>query len=239
MDSERLKKQLDFLIEADKMKSLYRQTYIIGNESRGASMREFEGEEQKYKRRENDAEHSWHLSVMALALARYAARPVNVERVLKKTLIHDLVEVYAGDTFAFDAAATAGQKEREEAAADKIFAMIPEGAALRALWEEFDEGRTADASFAAALDRLQPLLANHLNEGHTCGWETSIPPRCTAESDRSARRFPRFGIPFALWWRKASKRDISAGEGAAFDLLSLSWRGAALLISEKSAAENV
>ena len=141
---------LDFIVEIDKMKSIQRRSLT------------YDGSHY-----ENDAEHSWHLSVMALALARYAARPVNMERVLKMTLIHDLVEVYAGDTFAFDAAATAGQKEREEAAADKIFAMIPEGAALRALWEEFDEGRTADASFAAALDRLQPLLANHLNEGHT------------------------------------------------------------------------
>ena len=141
---------LDFIVEIDKMKSIQRRSLT------------YDGSHY-----ENDAEHSWHLSVMALALARYAARPVNMERVLKMTLIHDLVEVYAGDTFAFDAAATAGQKEREEAAADKLFAMIPEGAALRALWEEFDEGRTADASFAAALDRLQPLLANHLNEGHT------------------------------------------------------------------------
>lgn len=141
---------LDFIIEIDKMKSIMRRSLT------------YDGSHY-----ENDAEHSWHLAVMALALERYAARPVNMERVLKMTLIHDLVEVYAGDTFAFDAAATVGQKEREELAADKIFAMIPEGAALRALWEEFDEGKTADAAFAVALDRLQPLLANHLNEGHT------------------------------------------------------------------------
>jgi len=141
---------LRFIVEIDKMKSIRRRSLT------------YDGSHY-----ENDAEHSWHLAVMALVLERYASRPVNMERVLKMALIHDLVEVYAGDTFAFDAAATAGQKEREALAADKIFSMIPEGAALRALWEEFDEGKTADAAFAASLDRLQPLLANHLNEGHT------------------------------------------------------------------------
>lgn len=139
-----------FIVEIDKMKSIRRRSLT------------YDGSHY-----EDDAEHSWHLSVMALALERYAARPVNIERVLKMTLIHDLVEVYAGDTFAFDAAATVGQKEREETAADKIFAMIPEGAELRALWEEFDEGKTADASLRRRSIRLQPLLANHLNEGHT------------------------------------------------------------------------
>lgn len=145
-----LRRALDFVVTIDKMKAIVRRTLT------------YDGSHY-----ENDAEHSWHLAMMAIALERYAARPVNLGRVLKMVLVHDLVEVYAGDTFAFDVSATIGQKAREDAAADKIFAMIPEGAELRAFWEEFDEGTTADAAFATALDRVQPFLSNRMNEGHT------------------------------------------------------------------------
>ena len=145
-----LEAALSFVIEIDRMKSILRRSLPFGG-----------------SHYENDAEHSWHLAMMAIAFERYAARPVNMERVLKMTLVHDLVEIDAGDTFAYDAAANLDKEERERRAADRIFAMIPEGAELRALWEEFDKGETADAAFATALDRLQPLISNHLNEGHT------------------------------------------------------------------------
>ena len=145
-----LEAALSFVIEIDRMKSILRRSLT------------FDGSHY-----ENDAEHSWHLAMMAIAFERYAARPVNMERVLKMTLVHDLVEIDAGDAFAYDAAANLDKEERERRAADRIFAMIPEGAELRALWEEFDKGETADAAFATALDRLQPLISNHLNEGHT------------------------------------------------------------------------
>lgn len=125
MDSERLKKQLDFLIEADKMKSLYRQTYIIGNESRGASMREFEGEEQKYKRRENDAEHSFHLALFVIMLAEYANEPIDVLKAVKTVLIHDIVEIDAGDTYFFDDKGYETKRDRETRAADRLFGLLP------------------------------------------------------------------------------------------------------------------
>lgn len=173
---EELKNALSFVIEIDKMKSILRRSLT------------FDGSHY-----ENDAEHSWHLAMMAIAFARYAARPVSLERVLKMTLVHDLVEIYAGDTFAYDKEANLDKEQREGAAADKIFAMIPEGGELRALWEEFDEGKTADASFAAALDRLQPLLSNHLNEGHT--WKMG-----KVDAEAVYRRISplKEGIP-ALW----------------------------------------
>ena len=176
MEETRLQKQLRFLVEVDQMKNVLRQTLLVDK-----------------SRRENDAEHSWHLAMMAIAFARYAARPVRLERVLKMTLVHDLVEIYAGDTFAYDKEANLDKEQREGAAADKIFAMIPEGGELRALWEEFDEGKTADASFAAALDRLQPLLSNHLNEGHT--WKMG-----KVDAEAVYRRISplKEGIP-ALW----------------------------------------
>ena len=156
---EELKNALSFVIEIDKMKSILRRSLT------------FDGSHY-----ENDAEHSWHLAMMAIAFARYAVRPI-----------------YAGDTFAYDKEANLDKEQREGAAADRIFAMIPEGGELRALWEEFDEGKTADASFAAALDRLQPLLSNHLNEGHT--WKMG-----KVDAEAVYRRISplKEGIP-ALW----------------------------------------
>lgn len=167
---------LSFVIEIDRMKSILRRSLT------------FDGSHY-----ENDAEHSWHLAMMAIAFERYAARPVDMARVLKMTLVHDLVEIDAGDTFAYDAAANLDKEERERKAADRIFAMIPEGAELRALWEEVDEAKTADAVFASALDRLQPLISNHLNEGHT--WRSG-----NVDSDAVYRRIAplKEGIP-ALW----------------------------------------
>ena len=120
-------------------------------------------------RHENDAEHSWHLAVMALVLAEHCAEPPSVDRALRMVVVHDLVEIYAGDTFAYDAAGNADKAERESKAADRLFALLPEeqGRELRGLWEEFDARENADSRFAACLDVLQPFLHNTLTDGGT------------------------------------------------------------------------
>ena len=153
MINDRLKKQLEFAVEIDKMKTVLRKSAIISE-----------------PRRENDAEHSWHFATMAMLLYEYADTDhVDLTRVLKMALIHDLVEIYAGDTFAFDKQANLGKADREEQAADKIFGMLPEeqGKEYRALWEEFDEMKTPDSLYAASIDRLQPFILNHNTEGYT------------------------------------------------------------------------
>ncbi len=154
---ERLKQQLQFILEIDKMKKILRQTILTD-----------------YSRQENDAEHSWHIAVMAMVLAEYAGPSVDINRVIRMTLVHDLIEIYAGDTFAYDTVGNQDKKEREEAAAGKLFAMLPsdQGKEIRMLWEEFDQMETPDAVFAAALDRLQPLLHNYVTEGHT--WKRGV-----------------------------------------------------------------
>lgn len=155
MDNTRLEQQLRFLIEVDKMKSVYRRTILIDK-----------------TRRESDAEHSWHFALMAMLLAEYTdPEKVNRERVIRMALVHDLIEIYAGDTFAYDIQGNQDKQQREAEAADRLFAMLPEdqGTELRALWEEFDAMETADAQYAAAIDRLQPFLNNYLTQGHTWG----------------------------------------------------------------------
>lgn len=150
---EEIKKQLDFLIEIDKMKTVFRRSYIYTG-----------------GRRENDAEHSWHVAVMAMVLADCAGdRDMDLNKVIRMLLVHDLIEVYAGDTFAYDAAGNLDKKSREEAAADRLYALLPgdQGARYRALWEEFDREETPEAKYAAAMDRLQPLISNWLNQGAT------------------------------------------------------------------------
>ena len=147
-----LDQQLEFIIEIDKLKQVLRQTAILGGE-----------------RRENSAEHSWHLGIMALTLAEYAGDAIDLLRVVRMLLIHDLVEIDAGDTFCYDAQANLSKAAREQAAADRIFGLLPagQGRELHALWEEFEAGETAEARFANALDRLQPLLHNYHNQGGT------------------------------------------------------------------------
>ena len=150
--NERLDMQLKFTAEIDKMTSVYRRTLLVSGE-----------------RRENDAEHSWHIAVMALLFKEYCVEEPDVEHSIKMLVVHDLVEVYAGDTFAYDDKGNASKEEREKEAADKLFSQIPpeQGAEIRSLWEEFDAARTTDAKYAACLDRLQPFLHNTLTEGHT------------------------------------------------------------------------
>ncbi len=192
MSDERLEKQLGFLLEADKMKSLYRQTYIISDESRGASMREFEGESNRYRRRENDAEHSFHLALFAMILAEYSNEPVDVLKVIKTVIIHDIVEIDAGDTYLYDAKGNETKRERESKAADRLFGMLPgdQRSEYRGLWEEFEAKSTPEARFAASLDRIQPMLLNYKKGGiswqeHGVGYE-QVKARNSSVSDGSA-----------------------------------------------------
>ena len=155
MDVNRLEQQMRFLVEVDKMKSVYRRTILIDK-----------------TRRESDAEHSWHFALMAMLLAEYAdSEKVDCARVIRMALVHDLIEIYAGDTFAYDVQGNQDKRQRETEAADKLFALLPEdqAAEIRALWEEFDAMETPDAQYAAAIDRLQPFLNNYLTQGHTWG----------------------------------------------------------------------
>lgn len=150
MSSERLKKQIEFLAEIDKLKKVRRQTLLLDR-----------------SRTENDAEHSWHLAMLVLVLQEYADQPIEPLRVLKMVLIHDLVEIDAGDAFIYDQAAQRDKVLKERTAADRIFNLLPSDQAeeMRALWDEFEAGQSADARFAAALDRFQPILFNCLTEG--------------------------------------------------------------------------
>lgn len=151
MGSARLEQQIRFIVEVDQLKEIFRQT--INTRSRRA---------------ENDAEHSWHLCLCVIVLAEHANAPdLDVLRVLKMVILHDLVEIDAGDTFAYDTAAMANQHEREAVAADRIFGLLPEDQAkeFRALWEEFEAKETPEAKFATAVDRFQPMLLNCRTEG--------------------------------------------------------------------------
>lgn len=149
---ERLKKQMDFIREIDKAKSVFRQTYLADG-----------------SRRENDAKHSWHLAVMAFLLAEDASRTVDVLKVVKMVLIHDLVEIDAGDTYAYDPLGNASKRERELAGAQRIFNILPEDQAkeLYDLWEEFEAQESPEAKFAHTLDKCQPVLLNDASGGRS------------------------------------------------------------------------
>ena len=147
---ERLKKQLDFALEIDKEKNIFRQTHLSG-----------------HGRNENDAEHAWHMAIMAYLLQEYSNERIDVARVMLMCLIHDVVEIDAGDTYAYDAEGLKTQKAREEAAKERLYSMLPEDqkADLTAIFDEFEERKTPEAKFARALDNLQPLLLNNSNDG--------------------------------------------------------------------------
>ncbi|MFE6509374.1 HD family hydrolase [Nocardioides sp. NPDC057767] len=148
----RLRAQLEFIAEADRLKTILRASPLAAAD-----------------RRENDAEHSWHLALMVLLLAEYADEPIDVGHAIKLVIIHDMVEIYAGDSPVFDAAAVVDQVERELAAADRLFATLPPDQAgeIRALWDEFEAAQTPEARFCKAMDRLEPMLLNWLNRGGT------------------------------------------------------------------------
>lgn len=150
--AERLRRQIAFITEADRLKEVFRQTIITQS-----------------RRAENSAEHSWHFALMVVVLAEHSNhQPLDLLRVLKMALIHDLVEIDAGDTFAYDTKSMANQHEREARAADRIFGLLPpdQCAEFRALWDEFEARATPEAKFAAACDRFHPMLLNCLTNGH-------------------------------------------------------------------------
>jgi putative hydrolase of HD superfamily len=144
-------KQIEFIVEIDKLKTIVRQTLLVDG-----------------SRQEDSAEHSWHMAVMALVLSEHSRdRSIDLFRVLKMILVHDIVEIDAGDAYCYDEKANEGKVEREEVAAERIFGLLPEDQAgeFRTLWEEFESRKTPEARFAAALDRLQPLLNNYRTHG--------------------------------------------------------------------------
>ncbi|HWR42391.1 HD domain-containing protein [Sporomusa sp.] len=150
MTTQRLQQQIAFIIEVDKIKQIYRKNFVIGGE-----------------RHETDAEHSWHLAIMAILLAEHIDYPLDILKVIKMVLIHDIVEIDAGDTYCFDQIGGLDKAVREQAAANRLFGLLPEDQAqeLRSLWDEFEQRGSLEAKFADALDRLQPLLLHYNTEG--------------------------------------------------------------------------
>lgn len=141
--------QLDFIRQLDNMKSILRMNILLDE-----------------SRREDDAQHSWHAAVLAMVMQEYAAEPIDITRVVPMLLVHDLVEIGAGDTYAYDEVGYQSKADREKKAADALFGPMGEqGRQIRALWEEFEKAETADARFAAAMDRVQPLLGNYWSKG--------------------------------------------------------------------------
>ena len=171
--NSRLDAQLRFTAEIDKMTSVYRKTLLIDR-----------------SRAENDAEHSWHIAVMALLFEEYAVEKVDLRHAIEMLIVHDLIEIYAGDTFAYDVDGNKTKAVREEEAARKLFSILPEeqGKKIRALWEEFDAHATPDARYADCLDKLQPYFHNILTEGFT--WRNAIAGKRTTRKQVAQRMSP-------------------------------------------------
>lgn len=150
MITERLKKQLEFMLELDRMKNIYRQTYVMHE-----------------NRKENDAEHSWHIAVMAFLLQEYADSEIDTFRVMKMLLVHDVVEIDAGDTYRYDTEGYKTKADREEKAAQRIFGILPDDQQKEfyGLWREFEDIKTNEAKFANVLDRIQPMILNYMKGG--------------------------------------------------------------------------
>ncbi|MGN1410920.1 MAG: HD domain-containing protein [Oscillospiraceae bacterium] len=148
--NERLKKQIEFLVEIDKMKNIYRQTLVLHED-----------------RAENDAEHSWHLAMLVMILSEYSNQPIDVLHVIKIVLIHDIVEIDAGDTYCYDVEGNKSKAEREEKASQRLFGMLPDDQRqeLYSLWREFEEKSTAESKFANVVDRIQPITLNYRKDG--------------------------------------------------------------------------
>ena len=148
--NDRLKKQIEFMVEVDKLKNIYRQTYVLHED-----------------RTENDAEHSWHLALLAFLLAEHSNQPIDVLRTMKMVLIHDIVEIDAGDTYCYDTDGYKDKAERETKAANRIFGILPDDQRdeFMALWLEFEENTTPESKFANVLDRIQPLTLNYRKDG--------------------------------------------------------------------------
>ncbi len=192
MATDRLERQIAFILEIDTLKGVLRRTYLIGAD-----------------RRENSAEHSWQLAVAALLLAEHAGEPVDVCRVVRMLLVHDVVEVDAGDTYVYDTAGADDKVERERRAADRLFGMLPEdqGRELRSLWEEFEAGESADARFALALDRLMPVLHNVHTAGRSWREHGITADRVIARNSSIARGSQR------LWDYARARIEEAVGRG--------------------------
>jgi putative hydrolase of HD superfamily len=188
-----LERTLDFFLEIDKLKTVDRRNRITDG-----------------SRCENTAEHSWHLGMACLVLAPFAAEPVDLLRAMSMALVHDIVEIDAGDTFAYDTTGEADKRAREEAAADRLFAILPteRGEFLRELWEEYERGDTAEARFVMAVDRMAPMLIN-LAEGGTAWREHGI------TADRVRARNGRFISPAlpGVWAEAERRLDQAAASG--------------------------
>lgn len=154
MFPERIEKQFEFLKEIDKEKNIFRQTYLADG-----------------MRKENDAEHAWHMALFVMVLSEYANEDIDVLKTMKIVLIHDLIEIYAGDTYAYDSKGNESKRGRELAAADRLFNILPKDQAeeFRASWDEFEENITPEARFANTMDKIQPLMLNNASEGRS--WE--------------------------------------------------------------------
>ena len=183
MDRERWDRQVDFILEIDREKQIERQTHICG-----------------YSRREGDAEHAWHMALMAWLLQEYSNQPVDIAKTMVMILIHDLVEIDAGDTYAYDEEANRTKEEREKKAAERIFGLLPEeqGNYLMELWKEFEARETPEAKFARTMDNLQPMMLNAATDGKA--WvehEVSI--------DQIMKRNARTGEGASVLWEYAQK----------------------------------
>jgi len=188
-----LHRRIEFVAEIDKLKNILRRTLLTDG-----------------SRNENDAEHSWHLAMMAMVFYDYSGpKDIRLDRVIKMLLVHDIVEIDAGDTFAYDTEGYKTKTAREKAAADRIFGMLPSGLSdeLYGLWKEFEEEESPDARFAVALDRFQPLLHNYLTNGHT--WRLG---RVTEEQVLKRMEPVREGVP-ELWGLVLSVIDEGKSKG--------------------------
>ena len=189
---ERIEQQVAFAVEIDKVKNIFRQTWLSDG-----------------KRKENDAEHAWHAALMAVLLAEYSNEPVDTLKVVKMLLIHDLVEIDAGDSYAYDEAAQATAHEREQKAADRIFGMLPKDQEeeFRSLWDEFEEYETPEARFAHVMDNFQPLLLNDAADGK--GWREHEVKRANIE--KRNRKTPEGSKTISEYIEKVIDRNIEKG----------------------------
>lgn len=192
MSSDRLSQQLDFIVEIDKLKKIIRRSPLTDN-----------------SRFENSAEHSWHLAIMAILLNEHAKEQVDISKVIKMVLIHDIVEIDAGDTYCYDEQAHHDKEEREQKAADRLFTLLPQEQAeeFRKVWDEFELRKSAEARFAAALDRLQPLLLNYHSGG------TSWKDHNITKQQVIQRNSPIKDSSSKLWTYAAQLIDDAAEKG--------------------------
>lgn len=190
MNEERFQRQIDFTVELDKMTGVSRRTLLLDK-----------------SRRENDAEHSWHIAAMSLVFGEYMAQKADEERAASLCVAHDMIEIYAGDTFAFDKEGNKTKAAREKHAADKLFAILPgeQGKKMRSLWEEFEAMETPESRLANCMDRLQPFIHNTLTDGHT--WREAK----ASASDARARMDPVKKFMPGVWpWVERKIADAVA-----------------------------